>query len=657
MEAPLILFLVLLLLVGPILGIIAFVGVRRLDEVLRRQSTQDLTGRLYALEQRLARMEKGAPAAAPPSTPVAEIPEARPSQPAAPSIPVAAPPPALATPPPPPTKQREAAPALSGSAFPQVPTGSGFAPPPLHKSLGKDSGGPDLETVIAGRWFNRIGIVAVLVSVSYFLKLAFDNNWIGPSGRVAIGILLGAVMMPWSSWLLRRGYSYFSEGIVALGEATLFVSVWAGCQYYHLYSTDVGFFGMILITSAMAAIALGRDSQRIAVLCMLGGYATPALVSTGQDHQVVLFTYLLILGGGLLVMGSRKDWLSLAPISFIGTQIYFWGWYEEFYHRSYMQPLERTAAFATLFFLLFATLPVLRAAKEGLLSEIGILLTTVNAFAYVGTLYALFWPNDRWPFTLLVLALAAGHIAVARMVPDAHEKKSPLARYIFAGLGLTFATMAIPIRLEGKWITFCFAVEGAILVWSGFRAASGFLRQFGYILLAIAAVRVFFFPPPAGAFLLNQRFGAYLLLIICFGVALWSSREQVDEMGESERMELGVYSVLINVFALIALSLEFWDYFGKRSFGTDADLARNLSLSILWAIYATGLILLGMQQKSALLRWQALLLFGVVVVKVFFYDLASLERAYRILSFLVLGSILLGVSFLYTRRAAKGRSS
>jgi uncharacterized membrane protein len=653
MEAPLIIFLVLLLLVGPILGIIAFVGMRRLDEVLRRQNPQELTGRIYALEQRLARWEKaqtGAPPVEVSTAPPLEVkPSTPPPTPPVPSVPIAGASPALpSTPPLPPAKPREVTPSFSGS---------GFSPPPLHTSQGKASESNDLETVIGGRWLNRIAIVALLVGFSFGLKYAFDNNWIGPSGRVAIGILIGALMMPWSSWLLGRGYSYFSEGIVALGEATLFLSVWAGCQYYTLYSRDVGFFGMILITTAMAAISIGRDSQRIAVLCLLGGYATPVLVSTGQDHQIVLFTYLLILGAGMLVMGERKDWYSLAPISFIGTQLYFWGWFEEFYHRASSPPLERTTLFATLFFLLFATLPVLRAMKEGVLAEIDILITTVNAFVYVGTLYALFWPNDRWPFTLLVLALAAGHIAVARVIPEVKKGESPLARYIFAGLGLTFATMAIPIRLEGKWITFCFAVEGAILVWSGFRAMSGFLRQFGYILLAIAAVRVLFFPPPAGVFLFNQRFAAYLLLIFCFGVALWSSRNKIDETGEQERVELGVFSVLINIFALIALSLEFWDYFGKTSFGTDADLARNLSLSVLWAIYATVLILVGVQQKSALLRWQALLLFGLVVVKVFFVDLAALDRAYRILSFLVLGSLLLGVSFLYTRRAAKGRPS
>lgn len=650
---PLLLLLGIFLIAGPILGISAYIRVRRLEPDSRPPSDlQQLTARIYALEQRLARMEKGAPVPAPVAPPTA----------APQSIEVPTPPSPRATPTATVTPQLPASPLtipgdpLRPREIAQTPQRTGFEPPPLHASLPRHAEG-DLETVIAGRWFNRIAIVALLFGFSFGLKFAFDNNWIGPSGRVAIGILLGAAMMPWSSWLLGRGYSYFSEGIVALGEATLFLSVWAGCQYYHLYSRDVGFIGMIIITAAMAAIALGRDSQRIAVLCLLGGYATPMLVSTGEDHQIVLFTYLLILGAGMLVMGERKEWLWLEPISYVGTQVYFWGWCDQFYHRTGNPPLERTVFFATLFFLLFAVLPVMRALRQGVLKELDILVATVNSFVYVGTLFILFWPKDRWPFTLFVLALAAAHIAVARAVPEPEKDESPLARYIFAGLGLTFATMAIPIRLEGKWITFCFAVEGAVLIWSGFKAASGFLRQFGYILMAIAAVRVLFFPPPGGAFLINQRFGAYLLVIACFGVALWSAREHLDETGDQEKTELGIYSVLINVFALIALSLEFWDYFGTTAVGMDIDHARHLSLSVLWTTYACALIFLGWRQRSALLRWQALILFGLVVVKVFIFDLASLERAYRILSFLVLGSVLLGVSFLYTKRAAKGRTS
>ena len=50
----------------------------------------------------------------------------------------------------------------------------------------------DLESRIGSHWLNRIGISAVLIGMSYFLKLAFDNNWIGPTGRVSIGLWRGS---------------------------------------------------------------------------------------------------------------------------------------------------------------------------------------------------------------------------------------------------------------------------------------------------------------------------------------------------------------------------------------------------------------------------------------------------------------------------------
>src|SRR5262249_51545530 len=89
MEAPLILFLAILLLVGPVLGIIAFVGVRRLDELLRRQNPQDLIARLYALEQRLAKFEKaGGQGSQPAEASVAPVPPpSKPTTVAPPPIP------------------------------------------------------------------------------------------------------------------------------------------------------------------------------------------------------------------------------------------------------------------------------------------------------------------------------------------------------------------------------------------------------------------------------------------------------------------------------------------------------------------------------------------------------------------------------------------
>ena len=637
----------IVLILTPILAISAFVRVQHLNDQLRAFSLQALGARLSAIERHLADLEKSVASRGPVAAPPPE-PETSPVAPPSATLPGPTPPERVPLASNPPREVlRPAEVALPPREF------NVFAASPLHRSQPKSSSALDLETRIGGRWLNRIGITALIIAVTYFLKYAFDNNWIGPSGRVAIGVLLGAAMLPWSHWLLQRGYSYFSEGIAGLGAAVLYLSIWAGCQYYKLFSLDVGFAAMIVITAGMAMVALGRNSERIALLSLFGGFLTPVLVSQGKDAQVVLFTYLLILGASLLAIEMRRDWRSLTPISFLLSQLYFWGWYSEFYRPA---KLERTIFFATLFFLLYAALPVLRAVRYSQLHQLDVVVVLANSFAYLGALYVMLWPQERWPLTLLVLALSGGHLFVARVVPPPKAGESPLARLLFAGLALTFATLAIPIRLEGKWITLAFAIEGAILVWTGFRSMTGFLRAGGYFLLAIAAARLLIFPLPASQFLFNERFAAYAVLIICFGVVVYAARGQESAVGRDELNALGFFAVAINVFALIALSLELWDHFGSRAgLGIDSGLAQHLALSLLWTAYASGLIALGVRRESALLRWQALVLFGLVVIKVFVYDSSYLERFYRIVSFFILGLVLLVVSFLYQRKVARAR--
>jgi uncharacterized membrane protein len=642
------LLLCLVVIVTPILAILAFTRVQKLAEQLQAARLNELIARVYSLEQRIASIREGKPApklqqpdsqavpeTLPGATPAPPSKIALPSWPAAPLEPAAEPP-----------KMSETA-----ATIPRAPS---LHPPHLDASSGRD-----LEVLIAGSWFNRVGILAVIVAVSLFLKYAFDNNWIGPSGRVAIGILLGAAMLPWSQWLLGRGYSYFSEGIAALGQATLLLSIWAGCRYYTLFSTNAGFAGMIVVSVVMAVVALGRNSERIALLSLLGGFLTPLLLSTGKDEEIVLFAYLLILGAGLLVIAARRDWRTLAPVSFLCTQLYFWGWYDTFYRPAKVEP---TIVFATLFFFLYFALPVLRAVGTSALESVELFVVLLNSFAYLGALYLLLWPKDRWTLTVLVLALSAAHLGVARLVRSGKTGEWPVAQQFLAGLAFTFATLAIPIRLEGKWITLALGVEGALMVRTGFRSQAALLRRGGLFLLAVAALRVLFIPLPAPQFLLNERFATYAGVIVCMVVVLFSAREHTiapdqEKSLAPERSASGVLAVVINVYALVALSLELWDYFGRTaSLGIDRGLAQHLALSLLWTAYASMLIVIGIQRRSPLLRWQSLTLFGLVVLKVFLYDSSYLDRVYRILSFLVLGLVLLVVSFLYQNRTSRERT-
>jgi uncharacterized membrane protein len=212
-------------------------------------------------------------------------------------------------------------------------------------------------------------------------------------------------------------------------------------------------------------------------------------------------------------------------------------------------------------------------------------------------------------------------------------------------------TLAIPIRLEGRWITIAWAVEGAVLIWSGLRVRFAAMRWVGFVMFAIVAGRLAVISIPAGDFLLNARFATFAIAVACILAACYFASAAWPDLSEAEKTACRISGIGANVLALAALSLEFWDAFGRMpSLGIDRGHAQELALSMLWLVYALGLLGAGLWKKSEAVRWQALVLLGVVIVKVFLFDLSFLEKFYRIVSFFLLGMALLLISFYYQRQ-------
>ena len=512
--------------------------------------------------------------------------------------------------------------------------------------------GLDIEQLIAGRWLNRIGIVALLLAVSFFLKYAFDNDWIGPRGQVALGLLSGAAVLIYSQWLLRRGHDDFANRIAGLGGGVLYLSLFAGANYYHLFPPSLAFGGMAIVTATLVVIAVRRDSQAMALVALLGGLLTPVLLSTGRDAPVELFTYLALLNAGVLLVAHTRQWSKVEWLAFAGTMLYFWGWWNGYYHEDRQ---NLTLGFASVFFLEFALLPVLQARRAGTLEAAQTMLVALNALGYLAALHRLLYAEHRWSLSCMLLLLAALHLVVARRVPTS-EGSSSLVRMLFGGLALTFVTLVIPVQLDGKWMTMAWAIEGAILIWVGVRAQVSHLRWAGLALFTVVASRLMLFPiHGVQPVLLNQRFGLFAVVIICFVAALWRSRSLKSDLNEEERLAFGVVGLCANIVTLWALSCEVWDYWSPSGFEDErrSDLAQQLGLSLLWTTYATALVAAGVRWRNTALRWQGLALLGLVALKVFLYDLSSLEAIYRIVSFMVLGLLLLGVSFFYQRASSR----
>ena len=609
----------------PILAIMAWVRVRRLER--RRPPPPDqssavgeLLERLRLLELRLNELESGATKVAP--TPVAAEAPAAPAP--TPVVEPVAVPVRLPAPEPQPVKQ----PVFT-------------SPPPSTSSI-------DLESQIAGRWMNRIGLIAVAVGMSYFLKYTIDNDWIGPAGQVAIGLLIGAGLMTLGPVFARRGHAYFADGITGLGAVVLYLSLWAAGSYYALLSQTVVFIAMIVVTAAVLAIAVGRNSQRVAVLAMIGGFMTPILVSTGRDQQVVLFSYIALHNGAVLALARARNWRFIELPALAFTQVYFWGWFDRYYTS---ERVLSTLAFATLFFTEFAAVPVIRSRRAGVLHAEQALLLVVNAGVMLLALHQTLWPDWKWALTFATLALAAVHLVFARVVPAS----ASLARLIFAGLALSLVTIAVPIRVSTRWITMAWAIEAVVIMWTGVRARLWYLRTAAYVVFTLVALRLLVVPLFAEEFLFNARFATFLVVAAAVAASVWFATRGLSDISKNEQTALGILAVGFNVLVVVALTSEvslFYRSVPGDVRSIDHRLAEGVTVSVLWALYSSGLVFAGVRWSRQMLRWQGLILLGLTTMKVFFVDLSMLSGFYRVMSSVAVGVILLIISFVYQRRLA-----
>jgi uncharacterized membrane protein len=545
--------------------------------------------------------------------------------------------------------------------MPRIPARPDAAVPKFAQAAQRSS--EDMEGTIGKLWLNRIGIIAILIGVAYFLKYAFDSGWIGPGGRVAIGLLAGIAVVVWSEAFRRKGSVAFSYSLKAIGIGILYLSLWAASQYFHLIPSSVAFVAMILVTASTITLALTQDAEILAVYAMIGGFSTPAMVSTGENHEIVLFSYVALLDLAVLAMVAMKPWRRIVWGALLGTAIMYIGWAAEFYDSS-----ERTVTvlFASAFFAIFAMIPLLTPLTRSRWHRgFSITLTAlplVNGAAFFLALFAMY---DRESVTLTwyALALAAVYLLLSSQFKrrvDSEPEVVKTVNLLHVAVAIVFITIAIPLKLDAYWITIGWLVESAVLLFVGVKSDAHFLRIFAGCTLALGVCRLLFFDNfHTETLVFNARFATFLVAIaIMAGIVAAGERYG----SESEMPFVKLAGIALNLLALVALTSEANDYFNRQIMelyrhrtvtayeaARQLEIARDFSFSAIWILYGAALMVIGFWKRSAFIRWQAMVLVAVTIGKVFLYDSRELQQIYRILSFIALGVMLMTISYAYHR--------
>lgn len=370
----------------------------------------------------------------------------------------------------------------AAQAVPVAGAVAAAAPPPGPRD---DVFAPLRRWLFGGNTIVKAGVGILFIGLAFLAKYASEHVQVPIELRLATigGAAIVLLFIGWRLRLKRPGYGQVLQGgAVAVLYLTLFVAF----RFYGVLAVGPVFALMVVVAALAAALAVLQNALALAVIGALGGFATPLLVSTGSGDHVALFSYYLVLDLGIAAVAWFRTWRVLNLVGFAFTFIVGTAWGVLEYRP---QDYATSQGFLIAFFLLFIAILLMpaRRADSGAPTGADRWVNGTLLFGLPTVAFALQYGLVRhaeYGTAFSALVLAAFYVLLALWM-----RARPALAVAFEGslaVGTVFLTLVIPFALDARSTAGAWALEGAGLVWLGFRQTRRLPRAFGYLLLFFA---------------------------------------------------------------------------------------------------------------------------------------------------------------------------
>ncbi|MCY4581130.1 MAG: DUF2339 domain-containing protein [Chloroflexi bacterium] len=520
---------------------------------------------------------------------------------------------------------------VQAADIPLLETGE-LAPVQAAAAPSTTRSGPDWEFLLGRNWFAIIGGIAVVLGIGFFLKLAFDNNWISDTGRVILGVAVGLAFLGVGEYTQRR-VTRWAQAVTASGAAILYLTIYAAFGLYQLISADLSFILLAVIVTAAVLLALRYESIVIAILGLVGAFISPVLLGTDLPDERFVLGYILLVDIGILAISAFRNWRWLTLVGWVGSYGIFSYWLIDL---PGYDPVFAHIALTGIFLSFAAATPLFHILWRRMPGAADLTLMTINAAAYSLLTSIILWADYEGWFGLVAVSLAIlyGLFALAAYLRAGASPRITIFSLAFASM---FLALAFPLQFSGNSVALGWAAQGAATVWLGFYIGRWQTRAFGIAALVLAVLHLAIFDawigPDGYTPLINGRFVTMAFVIAAFGLTAFAFHRyrNAEAQLKIERWAMPAMLGMANLVALGLLSLEAINYLDVESLRWDSllDFVERIrwlgsgslvAITVLWAVYGTAVAGVGLLRRYEPARWAGVGLLGLAIYKLLTYD-------------------------------------
>ncbi len=499
----------------------------------------------------------------------------------------------------------------------------------------------NIEMLLGANLFGKLGLLTVIIGVVLFIKMAIDNRWLNESARIVVILVSGFIVFGYSLYLAKRRYRILPPAMTGAGLAIAYTAIFSAYFFYDLLGNVETFAFLAILSIYFTVLAIAARSQTLYLFGLLGAYMAPILISSGENSYRFLFGYLFFVTIGYLILSRFQWWRISAYLILIANTAVYIGWQDDNLNNS-----SFTVPFLFLFvvFLIYVfrgLIVIPRSRKTTSMWEHVLLFANIVIFAVLGfyTVYE-FYPKATPHFLISTALVLVGLVYIferfGRSFLDDAQVKIIKGIMLAGTIPIVFA--AITDFTEGKTLGMSWIAFAGVLSIFSVLMRNRYYTLVSVLFWACALVRLYFFEHSLEDYtvIINSRFALYVCAAILASLTYYFQRK------EPLHKLMFLFAFIAGITIILGSLMENHDFIRDKHY-------ENLGYTFVLIFYSMALLAFGLIRSNKTARLCSIGLASIVILKLYLYDIWTLNEQIRIIAGISIGILLVILSSSLTR--------